>query len=332
LSVVLYCGGLGAVLSSPLASHMMVTMGGPKTVLCGAISLCGTLLLIGMAPRASLLMASVVLLGLSGGCYTVGANALASRYESTRGRSVMARLHAWACGGSLIGTVLGSVAATAHLKPLEHFLLVALPVAGLLLACYQILEPDSCTRNATARRFAMPNARLASLGVLAFCTAMAHNGIADWSGLFLKEQFNVAAGFAPLALSIFSAAMLLGRMFGDRLKAAHGARLILSFGAGLSAAGLLLAVLAPSPNLALIGFASSGIGLSFAYPFIFSAVGKEGTMALAGVATMSNLGSLAGPLILGALSDYLGIAYSIGFIGVLSVIMGVVASRSILLK
>lgn len=161
---------------------------------------------------------------------------------------------------------------------------------------------------------------------------MAHNGIADWSGLFRTEQFEVTIGFAPLALTIFSAAMLTGRMIGDRPKVPHGVRLILSLGAGLSAAGLLLAVLTHSPHVALIGFASSGIGLSLAYPFIVSVVGKEGTMALAGVVTMSNLGTLTGPLILGALSDDLGIAFSIGFIGVLSIILGVVASRSALLK
>ena len=332
LSLVLFCGGLGGVLSSPLAARMMTLLGGSRTLLCGGLTLCCALLLIGMAPDASLLMVGVVLLGLTAGCYTIGINAVASRYESSRNKAVMAKLHAWGCGGSLAGTVLGGIAATALITPAAHFLMVALPVACLLCACYRMLEPDQATPPAASRRFALPDARLASLGLLAFCTAMAHNGIVDWSGLFLREQFDVAAGFAPMALAIFTATMLLGRLHGDRLKARHGARPVLAAGAALSAGGLLLAVWAPTPHLALAGFACSGIGLSLAYPFVFSAVGREGTVALAAVATMSNLGGLTGPLILGALSDRLGIEFSIGFIAMLSLVIAVVASRSSMLR
>jgi MFS family permease len=334
LSMVLLCGGLGGVLSCPLAARIMCMQGGRKTLFHGGMGVCVALIAIGMAPSVPLLMAAVLLLGLTAGCYTIGINAVASRYETMSGKSEMAMLHAWGCAGSLAGTLLGSLAATAHIKLSPHFVMVALPVAGFLWACYSMLELDSAAEppSASDRKFSLPTGPLAPLGLLAFCTSLSNNGIADWGGIFLKEEFHVAAGFAPLALSVFTVMLLLGRLQGDSLKAKHRASRLVSLGASVSAAGLVFAVFAPNPYLALVGFACSGMGLSLAYPFVFSAVGKQGAMALAAVATMSNLGGLAGPLVMGTLADYLGMQSAIGFIGLLSIVIAVVASKSVLLR
>lgn len=332
LSMVLLCGGVGGVLSCPLATRIMQLQGGRKTLFHGGIGLCIALMAIGMAPSISLLMGAVLLLGLAAGCYTIGVNSVASIYETTSGKSEMAKLHAWGCVGSLAGTLLGSVAASLHIKPLLHFMLVAVPIAGALWILYCMLDLDSAAEPANGRKFALPTGPLASLGILAFCISLASNGIADWGGIFLKEEFDVTAGFAPMALSVFTVMLLLGRLHGDRLKAQHSASRLVSAGASVSTGGLLLAVFAPTPYIALVGFACAGIGLSLVYPFVFSAVGKEGTMALAAVVTMSNLGGLAGPLVLGTLANYLGLQFAIGFIGLLSLVIAVIASRSVLLR
>jgi len=332
LSMVLLCGGLGGVLSCPLAARMMLLQGPRKTLFHGGLGVAIALLAIGVAPSVHLLMAAVLMLGVAGGCYSIGVNSVASTFETKSGKSEMAMLHAWGCAGSLAGTLFGSLAAAMHVKPSLHFAMVGVPVAGVLWACYSMLDPDGGTQRVDNRKFALPTGPLAPLGILAFCTSLVNNGIADWSGIFLKEEFDVTAGFAPLALSVFTVMLLLGRLRGDSLKAKHGARRLVTVGGSVSAAGLLLAVFAPTPYIALVGFACSGMGLSLAYPFVISAVGKEGTLALAAVVTMSNLGGLAGPLVLGTLADVLGMQSAIGFIGLLTVVIAVVASQSRLLR
>lgn len=336
LSIVLLCGGLGGVLSSPLAARMMRLQGARKTLFHGGVGVAAALLAIGVAPSAHLLMAALLMLGLASGCYAIGVNSVASRLETASGKSEMAMLHAWGCIGSLAGTLFGSLAAAMRIAPSVHFMMVGVPLTGLLWACYSMLEPDSGASQvdgkANGKKFALPTGRLAPLGILAFCCALVNNGVADWSGIFLKEEFDVTAGFAPLALSVFTVMLLLGRLRGDKLKARHGASLLLTAGGIVCAAGLLLAVFAPTPYFALAGFACSGMGLSLAYPFVISAVGKEGTLALAAVVTMSNLGGLAGPLVLGTIGDFLGMQSAIGFIGLLAIVIAVVASRAQLLR
>ena len=332
LSLVLLCGGLGGVLSYPLASRMTVKLGGRKTLLYAGLASCLVLPAIGLAATVPLLMLAVMMLGLTSGCYGVGMNSLAAKYEKSSGKPQMSMLHAWCCGGSLTGVLLSSVAADAEIKPAAHFIAVALPIALLLWLSYGMLEADDHGEAIEKKKFTLPSGPIALLGVLGLCASMSQNSICDWSGVFLKEQFGVTDGFAPLALSAFTVMMLLCRLVGDKLKEKHGARRLISVGAGISAAGLFLAVLAPNPYLALVGFACSGMGLSLVFPFVFSAVGKEGPLALTAVATMCNIGGLMGPPIIGTMAGYLDMQAAIGFIGLLSILISLVAARSTLLK
>ncbi len=180
--------------------------------------------------------------------------------------------------------------------------------------------------------FALPRGPLALLGALVFLGAMSEGSIADWSGVFLQDHFGVTDGVAPMAFAAYSVAMLAARLAGDRLKGRHGARRLVSGGATLAAGGLVFAVLAPSPYLALAGFAAAGLGLALVFPFVFSAAGKEGPIALAAVATMAYSGSLMGPPVIGALAHGLGMQAAIGFIGVLAALIALVACRAGLLK
>jgi MFS family permease len=222
--------------------------------------------------------------------------------------------------------------ASMQIAPSTHFIMVAIPLSFVLWLGYELLEAEDMGEKIEKKTFCLPRGPLALLGALGFFAAMSEGSIADWSGVFLKDHFGVTDGFAPLALSAFSVMMLIARLMGDRLKDKYAARRLVSYGAILSAGGLFFAVFAPNPYLALAGFAVAGLGLALVFPFVFSAAGKEGPMALAGVATMAYSGSLIGPPVIGTLAHGLGMQAAMGFIGVLSVVIAVVASRTVMLK
>lgn len=328
LSFVLLCGGLGAVLSYPVVSRMMATFGGKKTVFYGAMGLCLVLPAIGLAPTVPLLMLAVLMLGVTAGCFGVGLNSVAARHEATVGKSCMSRLHAVGCAGSLGGALLGSLVAGMTIAPAPHFIAVALPVTLLFCLFCPLLRGEEAGEVIERKKFTLPRGPLALLAVLGFCGAMAENSIADWSGVFLKDHFDVSAGVAPLGLSAFTVMMLLSRLMGDRMKETYGARQLLAGGGTMAAAGLFLAVFAPHPYLALVGFALAGAGLSLLGPFISSAAGREGPMATASVGTIASVGGLMGPPMMGGLADFLGMQVVIGFIGVLSLVIAYVATRA----
>lgn len=332
LSLVLLMGGLGAVLSFPVSSRLMARFGGRHTMLISGLALLLVLVAIGAAPSMPLAMAAVLMLGITASTYDVGMNAVAARHEQAQGRSRMSMLHACSCAGGLAGVTLGSGMAALQVSPLLHFSGLALPFVALLAWGVQRLPADDAGEKIEKKAFVLPRGGLALLGALGFLGAIAEGSIADWGGIFMKDHFGASDGFAPLSLAAFSTMMLLSRLAGDRLKGRHGAKRLVIGGALLAAAGLFFAVFAPNQYYALGGFAIAGMGLALVFPFVFSAAGREGTIALAGVATMTYSGSLMGPPLLGAIAHLVGLEAAMGFVAVLALLIALVTSRTSLMK
>jgi MFS family permease len=332
LSMVLLCGGLGAVVSYPISSWLMGNFGARKSLFYAGMALLAVLVSIGMAPTVPLLMASVLMLGITASTFDVAINSAATKREKQTGKSELSKLHGLGCAGGLAGATLGSLMASLHIAPATHFLMLAGPLAMVLWVAYLALDVDDAVEKVEKKPFALPRGPMALLGLLGFLGSMSEGSIADWSGVFLKEHFQVSDGLAPLALSAFSVMMLVSRLVGDKLKVRYGAQRLVTSGALLSAAGLFFAVLSPNAYFALAGFAIAGLGLSLLFPFVFSAAGAQGPMALAGVASMAYSGSLMGPPVIGAIAQGVGMQAAIGYVGALSLGIAFVASRTRLLK
>jgi MFS family permease len=338
LSMVLLCGGLGAVLSYPISSRMMGSLGARKTMLFSGMALLAVLIAIGAAPTVPLLMMAVLSLGITASTFDVAVNSAATKREKQTGKSELSKLHGLGCAGGLAGATLGSVMASLHIAPVTHFVMLAGPLALALWFGYSQLDADDADDADDAgevvgkKSFSLPRGPLLFLGAIGFLGSMAEGSIADWSGVFLKEHFGASDGLAPLALSSFSVMMLLARLVGDRLKARYGARPLVTSGSMLGAAGLFFAVLSPNAWFALFGFAVAGMGMALVFPFVFSAAGAQGPVALAGVASMAYSGSLMGPPVIGAIAQGMGMQIAIAYIGGLAALIAFVASRSRLLK
>jgi MFS family permease len=332
LSMVLLCGGLGAVLSYPISSRMMRSLGARTTMLVSGMALLAVLVAIGAAPTVPLLMMAVLSLGITASTFDVAVNSAATRREKQMGKSELSKLHGLGCAGGLAGATLGSVMAGLHIAPVTHFVMLAGPLALALHFGCSLLDADRAGEAVEKKSFSLPRGPLLFLGALGFLGSMAEGSIADWSGVFLKEHFGASDGLAPLALSAFSVMMLLARLVGDKLKARYGARQLVTSGSMLGAAGLFFAVLSPNAYFALFGFAVAGMGMALVFPFVFSAAGAQGPAALAGVASMAYSGSLMGPPVIGAIAQGMGMQVAIAYIGGLASLIAFVASRSRLLK
>lgn len=332
LSMVLLCGGLGAVISYPISSFLMGRFGARKTLMISGLALLCVLVSIGMAPDVSRLMMAVLMLGITASTFDVAMNSAAARREKESGKSEMSRLHGLACAGGLVGATLGSLMASMKIVPATHFLMLAGPLAVVLWLAVNLLEADEAGVKVEKKKFALPRGPLVLLGLLGFFGSMAEGSIADWSGLFLKEHFGASDGLAPLALSSFSVMMLMSRMVGDKMKERYGAKRLVTLGALVAAAGLFFAVLAPNAYVALGGFAIAGVGLALVFPFVFSAAGAQGPAALAAVASMAYSGSLMGPPAIGAVAHFVGMQAAIAYVGGLSLVIAMVACRTRLLK
>ena len=148
--------------------------------------------------------------------------------------------------------------------------------------------------------------------------------MADWSAVYLKQTMGTSEGLAAVGYGAFSIAMAAGRFTGDWLSA-HFRPVNLVRGGGLLAVtGMLLALFAQHPVLALLWFACVGAGFATIVPMVFSAAGRTPGIApgvaMATVTTMGYFGFLAGPPFIGFTAELLGLRCALGIIGATSFI------------
>jgi len=328
LGLVLLCGGIGSVLSFPLASVLIGHFGARRAAAQTGAALLLAVGALAWMPNMTGLMFCMMCMGASASSFDVAINAIGAEIEKKAARSIMSLLHAWFCVGSLSGALFGSAMAAMAVAPRLHFGLACAALAlPLWLAC-RALPNDRPDPNLGKRRFALPHGELIVVGIIGFCGAIAEGSIADWSGVFMKDHLHVADGVAPLGYAAFAGMMLVARLQGDRLKDRHGARRVVAVSAAIAACGVFGAVLAPNVSLAIAGFAVAGAGIATVFPFVFSAAGRHGPAALAAVATMGYSGGLIGPPIIGFIAHHFGMAAGMLFIGSLNVAVALGAARA----
>ncbi|MES2935231.1 MAG: MFS transporter [Pseudomonadota bacterium] len=328
LGLVLLCGGIGAVGSFPISAWMIARFGARHTVLYAGIVLLVGMLGIPLSPNMAVLMIMLIGFGACSSVFDVAINVAGSEAEKIAGRSIMSMLHAWFCVGTFSGALFGSAMAALEYSPTIHFGLITIVLVLPFWLGYGALPNDQPDPDAGKKSFALPHGALVALALIGFCGAIAEGSIADWSGIYMKDHMGATEGVAPLAYAAFAAMMLGARLVCDRLKDQFGARRVVFWGALLSACGVFLAVVAPNVPVAIIGFALSGIGVASIFPFIFSAAGRHGSTAMAGVATLSYSGGLIGPPIIGFIAQGLGLQLAMGFIALLSIGVAIAAQRA----
>jgi hypothetical protein len=99
----------------------------------------------------------------------------------------------------------------------------------------------------------------------------------------------------------------------------------------LATIGILVAVLLPHTYTTILGFGMIGAGVSCGAPILYGSAARVPNMAKgAGLATMNTFsiaGFLAGPAIIGFLSNTFGLTLAISLIALLGLGWAVLASR-----
>lgn len=194
-----------------------------------------------------------------------------------------------------------------------------------LAARLGLLPPSA----ATTREAGVPPARapwtvrVVILALLAFLLLLSEGVAYDWSTVHLHDSLGSSKAVAAWAFGAFSVTMTLVRLVADRAVARIGAAAYVQRAALVGAVGLLGAALAPSAVLAIIAWAVFGIGLAGCVPQFFSAAGNIDPSAagtyLARVTGAGYVGLLAGPAIIGILTNWVSLttAFTVPIVGCL---------------
>ena len=151
------------------------------------------------------------------------------------------------------------------------------------------------------------------------------NTMYDWSGIYFEKALHTSKPTATAAFVFYMVAMTTGRFAGDKLVGRLGIKNILKYSGGLIFSGLLLAVLAPRPFTAGLGFVLTGAGVSCVVPLVFSMAGKSKTMgsasAIAAISTIGYLGFLIVPPLVGFVAQAAGLRVAFSIIALLGALI-----------
>ena len=296
---------------------------GPASIVAG-FTFAAAIAWIGFARSLEILSVAAFLAGITSGAVDVAMNANATEVERRWGRPIMSSFHAAYSLGGAAGAVLG--AWLGGVGTVWGLVGPAL-LSSLLVACaVPFLGREGSDFGGSA--LAAPSRRLLPLAALAFVLMAAEGAVGDWSGTYLARS-GVETGATAAAYAAFSLLMILGRVIGDRIVGAAGARA--TVGLGALVAGVGLAISAAWPGLAggVVGFGLVGAGLANVVPVLFSVAGRTGSSAAVGIAsaaTSGYAGLLMGPVIIGAVASATSLRSAIVMLAGVALIAALFAS------
>jgi MFS family permease len=323
---------VGSIAAIPVTGWLVARYGSRQVTAWSTVGFSAALVTPSLAVNAVTLFASLIVFGAMAGANDVAINAQGVAVEKATASPTMSRFHAMFSIGGMIGASLGALVAARSIEPQLHlaaasvlFLVVSLLTAPLLFEA-----GDKATdQPLTARSWRIPPV-LVILMAIGFCMFLSEGAIADWTGVYLKQNLGASQGLAATGYAFFSTGMALFRLAGDAVSARLGPVRTVRLGTLIAAVGLTFALTASSPLSALPGFALTGAGFSVIVPLVFGAGGRiSSTASGAGVATVSGsgyIGFLIGPPLIGLIAQQTSLRAALFVVVALSLLTSILAN------
>jgi MFS family permease len=322
-------GSLPAML---LVAGPAVDRFGARAVATACAAFAAATALPGLATSVVVLALTLVAAGAGSGALDVGINANVARIESATGSRLMPLAHGLYSVGILSGAVGAGLARGAGAGReailLAVAVLIALAAPALAGPADERRSPPRAAGPERPRLRLTLERTLVVLGLAGAAAFVVEGGMESWSALFLERQLHAHPDVSGLGPGVFGGAMALGRFFGQATRIPD--RTLLAGGALLACCGCLLAALAPSPAVALVGFAVGGAGISLNAPIVFGLAGRGRRGAASAVATVTTIGYvglLVGPPLVGGVGQLLSLRASFVVLAAVAAAVAAAATR-----
>ena len=318
LGLLLLCLGLGSIVTMPLTGMVTSRWGCRLVIAIATLLLAGILPVLAFASSVPLLAVAIAAFGAGMGALSVSINVQAVMVENDSGRRMMSGFHGLFSVGGIIGAGSVSLLIGAGLEPFIVTLIVSALIVILLVLAWSGLLPYGSRDAGQTPLFVLPRGFIIFLGALCFLVFLTEGAMLDWSAVFLISVHGLDHAQAGFGYSTFALAMTVGRFSGDWLVKTFGGMRVVVAGGVLGAAGLLLAVVAPTAWLAFGGFLLVGLGVANLVPVFFTAAGRQTIMppsfAIASITAIGYAGILLGPAGIGFVAQHFSLEVSFALI------------------
>jgi len=318
----------GAFVAFPLTGVLIDRLGAAPASKILSVALVAVFTTIGFAPTTPLLAVAMFLSGFCFGALDISMNGWGAEVEKALGKPVMTSFHGLYSLGAGVAAAAGGLAIKAGLSVPQHFgLWMAVAAPFLVWFCRQPWPKAEDGRQGSgpdskAPLFALPRGTLALAGLIALVAALGEGAVTDWAALYQIDDLGYSESIAPTAFTVFSIAMVVMRLAGDRAIARYGPVRVARASGVVAFLGCLLLVSGLSIWVVWVGCFVMGIGYAVLFPLAMSRAASDPHMskgaALAAVATLGYGAFLLGPPMLGFIGDALSLRASFGAVAALT--------------
>ena len=337
LGAMLFMMPIGQLLTMPLSGKLVTKLGSAKVIQLVSLIYAAVLISISFATNLYMLAASLLLFGVFGNMGSIAVNTQAVGVEQFYDKSIMTTFHGgWSLAG-FFGALIGLLSINLDFNTLTHFLIIFGLVIFNTVWNYKFLVPkmDHSSKQKNKTKF-KPDALLLQLGAIGFCSMATEGAMFDWTGVYFKDVVKSPESLVILGYTSFMICMALGRFFGDYLITKLGKKKVLLSSGILMFVGMMISVVFPYIITSSIGFMLVGLGVACCVPTVYSLAGKHTKippgMAIALVSSISFLGFLMGPPLIGFIAEVFGLQWSFSLFSLFGLGMVILVSISKLFK
>ena len=332
LGSILFAVPLGQLAIMPFSGKLVTRFGSHRILIISAILYVFSLTNLGLASTSWQLSLGLFVFGIFGNLTNISVNTQGVYTEELFKKTIMSSFHGmWSFAG-FTGALVGLGMLALNLTPYIHFLIVAGIVLLMMAFNYKFLiKAKEIVQIKKKKLFTKPDSALIWLGVIGFCCMASEGVMFDWSGVYFKDVIKAPGPLVILGYTSFMIMMAGGRFFGDGLIHKFGRKPVMQISGILISLGLFTSVFFPYIIPSTIAFMFVGLGVSTIVPTLYSIAGKNPTVppgeALTIVSSVSFLGFLMGPPVIGYIAELSSLRFSFAFIGVFGFLIAVMVSR-----
>ncbi|SFC60004.1 MFS transporter [Flavobacterium phragmitis] len=334
LGSILFALPVGQLTIMPFSGKMVTKFGSHRILIFSLIMYVFCLINLGLATTALQLSLGLFLFGLFGNLANIAVNTQGVYTEVLFKKTIMSSFHGmWSFAG-FTGALVGLGMLALKLNPLHHFLIVGGIVLLMVAFNFKFLvraKEKKKVKEEGKKLFVKPDSALLWLGVIGFCSMASEGVMFDWSGVYFKDIVKAPGPLVVLGYTSFMIMMASGRFLGDGLINKFGRERVMQISGVMISAGLFTAVFLPYIVPCTIAFMFVGLGVATIVPTVYSIAGKNPTVppgeALTIVSSVSFLGFLMGPPVIGHIAQSFGLQFSFAFIGIFGVLIAFMVSK-----
>lgn len=352
--LILFMIPVGKFVAIPLAGYLVSKLGSRSMVQVSIMGYATSLLCVGLAHEVYLLGVLLFCFGVFWNLCDISFNTQGIEVERIYGKTIMATFHGGWSLGACAGALVGFLMIITGISPVWHYALVFAIILVIVGAGRKYLQENTNlatempeanqteaanTSNGFLLLFRKPELLLLQFGMVGLFALIVESAMFDWSAVYFESVLQVPKSL-QIGFLVFMIMMAVGRFLTNYAYQLWGKKKVLQLAGSFICVGFFISALLGNTfeSMAMkviinsLGFMLVGLGISCVVPTLYSFVGAKSktpvSIALTILSSISFIGSLIAPLLIGAISQAFDIRIAYMIIGLLGGCIVIIVSFS----